>query len=219
MDLWLISGDEPPANEMVFSSKSFHLRKQKSTVNTSCRRTVQRNISESWRRTGTLGEPSSRKRRVVGKILRVFLWWSPGHQLVDLPLCGADDVEGFVVWKEITSLNVIKTTLTHKKEDFKMCFLRRDHRLTCSYWADQQRVQLHQRAEGGLAVSAASSASTKPAGWVPQLQPVVWAPLQKDQAVWQQQRLNLWWGGGRYRDVWWQGYETKTIQKHFIYLK
>lgn len=121
MDLWLISGDEPPANEMVFSSKSFHLRKQKSTVNTSCRRTVQRNISESWRRTGTLSEPSSRKRRVVGKILRVFLWWSPGHQLVDLPLCGADDVEGFVVCKEITSLNVIKTTRTHKKKKTLKC--------------------------------------------------------------------------------------------------
>lgn len=39
---------------------------------------------------------------VLEKSLRVFLGWRPGHQLVDLPLCGADDVEGFVVWSEIT---------------------------------------------------------------------------------------------------------------------
>lgn len=62
---------------------------------------------------------------------------------------------------------------------------------TCGDRADQQGVQLHQGAEGGLAVSAAGSASAQPAGGVPQLQPVIGAPLKEDQIVGQQQRLNL----------------------------
>ena len=67
----------------------------------------------------------------------------------------------------------------HTKKSFflKCCFLRRDGVCTRSYRADQQRVQFHQRAEGGLAVSTASSASTQPAGWISELQPVVRAPL------------------------------------------
>lgn len=63
--------------------------------------------------------------------------------------------------------------------------------VTCGDRADQQGVQLHQGAEGGLAVSAAGPASAQPAGGVPQLQPVIRAPLKEDQAVGQQQRLNL----------------------------
>lgn len=63
--------------------------------------------------------------------------------------------------------------------------------VTCGDRADQQGVQFHQGAEGGLAVSAAGSASAQPTGGVPQLQPVIRAPLKEDQAVGQQQRLNL----------------------------
>lgn len=58
-------------------------------------------------------------------------------------------------------------------------------------WANQQRVQLDQRAEGALVVAADSASSTHPAGRVPQLQAVVGASLQQQQAVRQQQRLDI----------------------------
>lgn len=57
------------------------------------------------------------------------------------------------------------------------------HYVTYSYRADQQGVQLNQRAEESLALSAAGSASTQPARGVLQLQPVVRTPLQEEQAV------------------------------------
>lgn len=63
--------------------------------------------------------------------------------------------------------------------------------VTCGDRADQQGIQFHQRAEGGLAVSAAGSASAQPSGGVPQRQPIIGAPLKEDQEVGQQQRLNL----------------------------
>lgn len=63
--------------------------------------------------------------------------------------------------------------------------------VTCGDRADQQGVQFHQGAEGRLAVPAAGSASAQPAGGVPELQPVIRAPLKEDQAVGQQQRLDL----------------------------
>lgn len=158
MDPWLIGGDDPPASEMAFSSNFFQLQCKGNHQSSDPHHTF-------LNHRGSANEE---------KLLRVFLWWCSSHQLVDLALCGTDDIEGFVVYKESTGLGVIVNN---------KC-LRRDDSLTSSYWADQQRIQLHQRAETGLAVSAPSSASTQPAGWVPQLQSVVWAPLQQDEAVW-----------------------------------
>lgn len=87
--------------------------------------------------------------------------------------------------------------ITHHSGTFHPSAPTVDHpqSLTCGHRADQQRVQSDQRAEGGLGVPAAPYTTSQPAGRAAQQQPVVGTPLEQDQGVRQQQRLDLWWEG------------------------
>lgn len=169
MDPWLIRGEEPPDEEMVLSSNSFQLQNK------------MMKIFSSWFDYSVVVIPEVTPARRK-ELTCFFLMMSqpPAHRSASL----------WCWWRrELCCLrrNHSFTSESQKRPRTKQTFF---YARTCRYRSHQQWVQLHQRTERGLAVTAASSA--QPAGRIPELQAVVWASLQEDEGVWQQQRLDFW---------------------------
>lgn len=85
IELWFIRGDDPPAAEMAFSSKSFQLFNKKLR---------HFKLSEEC----SAAQVSSGKCEwIKEQSLRLLLGCCCSHQLIDLHICGADDVKSFLV--------------------------------------------------------------------------------------------------------------------------
>lgn len=86
IELWFIRGDDPPAAEMAFSSKSFQLFNKKKLRHFK--------LSEEC---STAQVSSGKCEWIKEKSLRLLLGCCCSHQLIDLHICGADDVKSFLV--------------------------------------------------------------------------------------------------------------------------